>query len=437
MKQPGGLRAQERRIAALQVQLFRAKTRAERQRLLDQIFVAEEQLAPLTTAAFDKARGTSPRKPVSLPAFQRILGRDEVVLEFALAEPRSYVLVITSGAARVQSLPGRSALQRLTQPLLEKIRAGEQGSAEADALGTTLLGPLRELARASRVIVSPDGELHQVPFELLPNTFGRRLLETHVVSYVPSGSVLSVLRARNGNAVPTRTALAVSASSDQVLPTNRAGITRNVYDFDGKQLRPLPSANDEARSVAAILGGDATTLVADAATEHAIKQQALHEYRVLHFAVHGIPSTRYPARAALLVRDGDGEDGLLQAREILTMRLRAELVTLSACDTGGGSLHEQEGVTSLIRPFLAVGARSVVANLWAADDQFSLALMREFYRQLAAGADIADALRRAKLRLLEQFGPEAVPRLWSGVLAFGDGTATGVQRLTSVSGAQP
>ena len=77
-------------------------------------------------------------------------------------------------------------------------------------------------------------------------------------------------------------------------------------------------------------------------------------------------------------------------------------------------------MSSLVRPFLAAGARSVVANLWAADD-FSLSLMREFYRRLAAGADVGEALRARKLSLLEQFGPQAVAKLWSGVLVYGDG----------------
>jgi CHAT domain-containing protein len=122
----------------------------------------------------------------------------------------------------------------------------------------------------------------------------------------------------------------------------------------------------------------------------------------------------------LLLRPGGAEDGILQAWEVLSFKLRAELVTLSACDTGTGIMHGQEGVSSLIRPFLAAGAGSVVANLWAADDRFSLTMMREFYRRLAAGADVAEALRGAKLRMLELFGPQAVPRLWSGVLAYGD-----------------
>jgi CHAT domain-containing protein len=176
--------------------------------------------------------------------------------------------------------------------------------------------------------------------------------------------------------------------------------------------------------VAAAFGDGSTLLTGDAATEGAVKRQPLPEYRVVHFAVHGITSTRDPAKSALLLRATDTDDGLLQSREILGFRLRAALVTLSACDTGSGTIQEQEGVSSLVRPFLAAGARAVVANLWAAEDQFSLTMMREFYRQLAAGAQIGGALRQAKLRMLDKFGPEAVPRLWSGVLAYGDASAS-------------
>ena len=80
-----------------------------------------------------------------------------------------------------------------------------------------------------------------------------------------------------------------------------------------------------------------------------------------------------------------------------------------------------EAVVGVHAAFIAAGARTVVANLWAADDTFSLALVREFYRQLASGADVADALRKAKQHMLKSFGPNATPRLWSGMLAYGDG----------------
>ena len=141
-------------------------------------------------------------------------------------------------------------------------------------------------------------------------------------------------------------------------------------------------------------GPESQLLVKEAATEAALKAQPLADYRILHLAAHGIMSTKVPARSALVLRPSGVEDGLLQAREILLgLRLNATLVTLSACDTSTGADQGQDGVASLVRPFVAAGARAVVANLWAADDTFSAALMREFYRELAGGVDIGESLR--------------------------------------------
>ena len=129
----------------------------------------------------------------------------------------------------------------------------------------------------------------------------------------------------------------------------------------------------------------------DDATEAAFKNQSLSRFRVIHFAVHGLVSTKYPERSALVFRpDPDAhEDGFLQAREIVSLPIRAELVTLSACATGTGKINGEEGVASLVRPFLIAGAKSVVANLWNADDDFTRTLMKEFYTQLASGTDIS------------------------------------------------
>jgi len=424
---PEELQAGEKRIAALQVKLFQAKTRAERRQLLDQIFVAEEQLAPISTELFDRSRHVGPREQVTLAGLQRVLRKDELFLEFALTEPDSYCIVATHDSARVQRLPARAVIQKQVEALLDKVRSGEEGSAEARTLAELLLPQLPDVEASKRIIISPDGDLHQLPFELLVDQAGHRLLESHIISYTPSGSVLTLLRNQKPAPEPPLTALAVSASpaGADVQPASIGAVQRSVYDLDGADLRPLPSAADEARAVASILGPAGTkVLVGDSATELDLKHEPLQDYRVVHFAVHAITSSKFPARAALLLQPGGGEDGLLQAREILLLRFHADLVTLSACDTGSGPIHGEDGVSSLVRPFLAAGARAVVANLWAADDTFSLALMKEFYRQLAGGMDVADALRRAKLRMLEMFGPQAVPKLWSGVLAYGDASVT-------------
>lgn len=400
--------------------------RRDRRQLLDQIFRAEEHLAPASTTLFDRTRRAGPRTRIALRDLQRVLSSDELFLQFALTEPRSYAIVVTKTSARLQHLPGRGEIRGQIESLLKNVRAGEDVSADAAALARVLVGSMPELASKRRLVVSPDAELHHVPFELLSGP-GGRLLDSHVVSYAPSGSVLAVLRSGKQRSEQSRQVLAVSASPSSgngAAPSTKA-VSRNVYDLDPTKLRPLPAADDEARSVGAILNPkNATILLGERATETELKRQPLAEFGVLHFAVHGLPSSKFPARAALLLQPGGSDDGVLQAREILMLRLNAELVTLSACDTSSGSVHGQDGAASLVRPFIAAGARTVVANLWTADDTFSLSLMREFYRRLSAGSDIATAVRDAKVHMIKSFGPEAVPRLWSGVLVYGDGTAT-------------
>lgn len=141
---------------------------------------------------------------------------------------------------------------------------------------------------------------------------------------------------------------------------------------------------------------------------------------------YGIASTKFPERAALVLGTdaASEEDGLLQAREISALRLNADLVVLSACDTGVGRLQGAEGIANLVRSFLFAGAHSVLASLWSAEDIATAALVREFYAHLAEKKDKGWALRQAKLDLLEKYGDEAVPYYWAGFTLQGDGTST-------------
>jgi CHAT domain-containing protein len=315
---------------------------------------------------------------------------DEVLLEVVAAKDDLYCLVITASSSRI-----------------EKVSAHDIGS-------------IPELARFRSVIVVPDGALHQTPVETQQRN-GRLLLDTHTVSYSPSGSMLAQLRGRK---LATTSGLLAVASSP---PGSTSGpVMRGVYDVEPGKLAPLPSAAREAQAIAETLGLPMSrVLVPPEATEAALKREKVSQFTVLHFAVHGVPSSKFPERSALLLEPGSpNEDGLLQAREILNWRLNADLVVLSACETAAGGSFGQEGVSSLVRPFLAAGARAVVANLSEVEDAFSLALMKEFYRQLAAGHDVAEALRKAKLRMIAEFGNDASPKQWGGVIAFGDASSS-------------
>ncbi len=161
-----------------------------------------------------------------------------------------------------------------------------------------LLGFVPELGAKRRLVVSPDGELHQLPFELLTQKNGERLLDSHVVSYVQSGSVLAVLRAGKTSRTPARRTLAVSSSPVGAPPVVTAitAVTRSVYDLDIAKMRPLPAADDEVRSVGSILGTEQTTvLLGDEATEAEVKRQPLQDFQVMHFAAwhseHEVPGS--------------------------------------------------------------------------------------------------------------------------------------------------
>lgn len=166
-------------------------------------------------------------------------------------------------------------------------------------------------------------------------------------------------------------------------------------------------------------------LLQKAATEAAFKSQPLEKFRILHLAVHGIASSKFPERAALVLAADptSEEDGLLQAREISGLRLNADLVILSACDTGVGRLQGAEGIANLVRSFLFAGAQSVLASLWSADDIATAALIKQFYGHLAKKQDKGSALRRAKMDLLKKYGDQALPYYWAGFTLQGEGAS--------------
>jgi CHAT domain-containing protein len=148
-----------------------------------------------------------------------------------------------------------------------------------------------------------------------------------------------------------------------------------------------------------------------------------------HLAVHGFADTQYPERSALVLGKDSSDDGLLQVREIIRLKLNAQLATLSACDTGVGKLQGEEGISNLAEAFLVAGARSVVASLWSADDTSASSLMEQFYKRLADGESVSAALRNAKLDMLSKFGNDLNPYYWAAFISVGEtSTPIGIQK---------
>jgi CHAT domain-containing protein len=281
--------------------------------------------------------------------------------------------------------------------------------------------------------VISDGKLNLLPLDALRDSEGRFVLESRVVTYAPSATVLYLLR----ESTPTHPRPAmrnflgvggvVYAGSGASGNESQAPAANGVADFfglDSVSFPDLPGSAQEVVASAGIIGGTKQLLLEGKATEAEFKAQPLSEFQIIHLAVHGLANAEFPDRAALVLgsSSGSGEDGLLQVREIRDLELRAELVTLSACDTGTGKLLGQEGIASIERAFLLAGAKSVIASLWPADDTFTIALMKRMYQHLADGADKGAALRQAKLDLLKEFGDQALPVYWAGFTLVGDGS---------------
>jgi len=198
----------------------------------------------------------------------------------------------------------------------------------------------------------------------------------------------------------------------------------DFFDVEAVQFPDLPGSSEEVMSVAGIINGVDELLLGRNATEGAFKSLPLADFGVIHLAVHGVASAQYPDRAALVLGNSpeSSEDGLLQVREIRDLGIHADLVTLSACDTGNGRLLGEEGIASLERAFLLAGAKSVIASLWTADDTYTIALMKRFYQHLVEGSNKDTALRQAKLDLIKEFGDQALPVYWAGFTLMGDGS---------------
>jgi CHAT domain-containing protein len=425
----GRARPYEREIARLQTRLMRSLTRQERKEILERLFDAEQELYAAKFSG--NQRLMEKGDPVQLSTLQESLRPDELVLEYALCEPTSYALVIDATESLIVRLAGRGQIEALVERYLSEVRARKSAAEAAKQLYSMLLGTVPERLRKARLIVVPDGRLHLLPFEALLNAKGDYVLSRHIVTSAPSSTVLHLLRSRSesaGTNVPLLAVGDVAYATGGGMTTANSGTaksarvpTRGLYDLSGERLPPLPGTAEEVESVASIAGAGSIVLTGLKATESSVRSQPLDKVRILHLATHGISSTESPERAALVLARGAGDDdGLLQAREISELNLGAELVTLSACDTGAGRLVGQEGIVNLVRAFQFAGARTVVASLWAADDVFTTSLMKRFYGNLAKGVDRGAALQRAKLDLIGQFGDQAVPFFWAGFTMVGD-----------------
>ena len=412
-------------LARAQSELRRtSNTPVETKKLLARLDHIYDALAPVEYAR-DRAEVTALVMPASLAAVRRVLHPDEAVLEYVLGTgEHSYVFEITAAQVQVHGLPPREQLEKLAQAYAKAVRSKEDSTRLAKTLFDTVVAPAIS-TRPKAVVIIPDGSLHLVPFASLKDDAGQYWVKSVQIASAPSATVFQRLRTAHSPVTPSRRFLGIAFSpAGQGSGTATVAVTRAASFGDhALDLKPLPYADEEVAAAAQVLGKDSVVLTGARASETALKAEPLNEFEIIHVAAHGVSDLVEPDRAGLVLAPETGsEDGFWQAREIRRSNLNADLVTLSACETGTGRLQGEEGLMNLARSFLVAGAGSIVASLWDADDRTTATLMTHFYKHIASGGTVAESLQAAQKDMLAEFGEDTKPYFWSGFTVIGDGT---------------
>jgi CHAT domain-containing protein/predicted negative regulator of RcsB-dependent stress response len=457
--------------AAAQVSLLNRKHTPE------QAAAAAKEIASITSEYEEiqaQIRARSPRyaaltqpQPLGLTEIQQqALDEDTLLLEYALGEKRSYLWLVSQRSIDSYELPPRAELEAATRRVYELLTArpkrgtppDPQLIVQARALSRLLLGPVAPRLSDKRLMVVAPGALAYLPFAALPAPEDEKrlagdyepLIAKHEVVSIPSASVLSIIRREMAGR--QRAAKSVAVLADPVFEAgdprlasakNRSGETpaaqaadaelselkRTIRTMNFSSARAgftrLAFSRQEAQSIIALTPGGTGLKATDfsASRDLALSQQ-LSQYRILHFATHGLLNSERPELSGLVFslidQEGKPQDGFLRLHEIYNLQLNADLVVLSACETGLGKEIKGEGLIGLTRGFMYAGAPRVVASLWNVDDLATAELMKLFYqRMLKDGLPAGAALRAAQLELSRQ-KRWASPYFWAGFVLHGE-----------------
>jgi CHAT domain-containing protein/tetratricopeptide (TPR) repeat protein len=421
---------------------------------------------------------TSPQ-PVGLKEIQKqLLDQDTILLEYALGDERSYLWAVTPTEINTYELPKRADIEKVagqlrnlltTRPqFLSEVSvnkeshahaAGLQYWSQAATLSRMLLGPVAAQLGQKRLLIVADDELQYIPFAGLPipaaapagvnqtqsvNPVGTiPLIKEHEIINLPSASTLAVLREETGKRRAAPKALAVLAdpvferddsriSIAKREKTPAAGARSRQQDLDRTLndvrigLSRLQLSRQEAVDISSFVADESKmeALGFDANRATATSPQ-LGQYRIVHFATHGILNDVHPELSGIVLSlfDEQGrfqEDGFLRLHEIYNLRLPVEMVVLSACQTGLGKKMKGEGLVGLTRGFMYAGAPRVVSSLWKVDDEATALLMKRFYQGMfKENLSPAAALRAAQVAMWEKKRWSA-PYYWSGFILQGE-----------------
>lgn len=448
---------QELREAITQLKYSRSSTETPSERLY-----RRQQLVRLHEEMENLRRSIQTRYPryfalkfaspqVEIHRIQQELAADQAMIQYYLSDQYLLSFAVTRDTVQLarspipEDLTGQIEAFRRVLTDIDFIRT-EKERADAMLLDSghelfreLLAQPLQALPSGIRsLVIIPDGQLGYVPFEMLLTrevsqfrTYRELpfLLKDYAVSYAYSAILWQSFHQRaksrwRGNLAafaPTYGAKSGEEAVQEVLSMIRGGTYQE-----------LPGARQEARRIGRLMRGK--VWLGAEASEANFKTQAPH-FDLLHLSMHGILDDQAPMQSHLAFQQEQldladpTQDNLLQVAELYAMNLDAEMVVLSACNSGAGRLSAGEGIMSLARGFAYSGVRSVVMSLWSVPDQSTSELMVDFYRQLKRGKSKDEALRQSRLNYLESTADPLFshPYFWSGFVVIGDARALPAQ----------
>ncbi len=393
---------------------------------------------------------------VSIPELQAALDSQTTVVEYFTGEKSITIFTVAKDHFEVTTV----AKDSLFETDIEQIRTGIYKHdytiyvKSAYRLYLSLIQPVFGHLNTRNLIIIPDHVLANVPFEaLLTEDTGKAmnieysslpyLLKKYQVSYAYSANLLLDLLNRRQPDTPKDYLAFAPVFPNGISSSSRAAdLLQANHDLDSTRTAHthLPASRDEVLGIQKLFrqsygiidrmsdwlfGNKSRVYLESQADEENLKSTALKDYRYIHFATHGFANHTTPELSGLLLAQNSTstEDNVLFLGEVYNLELNADLVTLSACESGIGKSVKGEGLLSLSRGFLYAGAKNLVVSLWKADDRATSTLMLAFYEDMLKEKSKAQALRQAKLRLVEsQRSSEleyADPYYWASFILIG------------------
>jgi CHAT domain-containing protein/tetratricopeptide (TPR) repeat protein len=385
---------------------------------------------------------------IELEALQEKLEEDQLIIEFLTEDTLVYSFVISKKELKVYEhlIDGgiNPIISKIHQVLSDYTFLQENPeesfkifTEEAYKLYQFLLEKtLKENSGYKHLTIIPDGNLGYIPFEVLLTKASTvesgnwldldYMLKDYVINYNYSLNLFEenfdYQSTNNGEMLGVASSYTDSLVVENV--TRSAEISRLR-----KILQDLPAARAEVEKLSTKFQGD--FWLNQDANEQAFKEKA-GDYAIIHLAMHGLLNVDYPILSSMaFTENGDSlEDNFLQAHEISKLKLHADLVVLSACETGYGKFEQGEGVMSLARSFMYAGVPSLVVSLWQVNDMSTSIIMEEFYNELASGKDKPTALRQAKLSYLKKSDDIAAhPAFWAAFVQIGNTNAVALKTV--------